>query len=135
MKPAPLFAPYVDLPAQNRPLREALLAAVARVLEHGQLILGPEVEALEERVAGYLGVPHVVGVGSGTDALVLALRARGIGAGHEVITTAHGFVATASAIALCGATPVFADIDRETMLLDPAAVARALAEQIRPYLI
>lgn len=123
--------PYVDLAAQAAPLRERLLAAVGRVLDHGQYILGPEVGELECRLAGALGVRQVVGVNSGTDALLLALRLRGVGAGDEVITTAHSFVATATAIELVGATPVFVDVDPATMQIDPAAVAAAIGPRTR----
>ncbi len=123
--------PYVDLPAQHGPLREELLAAVGRVLDHGQFVLGPEVRELEARLAAYLGVPHVVTCGSGTDALVLALRLRGIGPGDEVITVSHTFVTTATAIALVGATPVFADIDPRTMTMDAASAKAAVTSRTR----
>jgi len=110
---------YVDLAALHRPLRDRLLEAVGRVLDHGHFILGPEVEELEHRLAERLEVPAVVGVGSGTGALVLALQSRGIGPGDDVLTVSHSFVATASAVRLVGARPVFVDVDEETMLLDP----------------
>jgi dTDP-4-amino-4,6-dideoxygalactose transaminase len=125
---------YVDLVAQHRPLKKEILAAVGRVLDHGMFILGPEVEELERRVAEFLGVGHVVGVGSGTDALILALRLRGVGPGDEVLTVSHSFVATANAIALVGARPVFVDIDEPTMLLDPGALAAALTPRTRAVL-
>jgi dTDP-4-amino-4,6-dideoxygalactose transaminase len=123
--------PYVDLPAQHRPLEEEILVAVRKVLAHGQFILGPEVEAFEEAMARYLGVPHVVGVASGTDALVLALRLRGIGAGHEVLLPSHSFVATAHAVALAGAAPVFVDVEAERLLMDPAGLENALSDRTR----
>ncbi len=126
--------PYVDLPALHAPLRERLLEAVGRVLDHGRFILGPEVAELEGRLAERLGVPAVVGVASGTDALVLALRSRGIGAGDDVITVSHSFVATASAIRLLGARPVFVDVDAETMLLDPALLEQAVTPRTRAVL-
>jgi dTDP-4-amino-4,6-dideoxygalactose transaminase len=110
--------PYVNLVEQHAPLREALLRAVGRVLDHGVFVLGPEVRELEAKVAEHIGAPHVVACGSGTDALVLALRLRGVGPGDEVITVSHSFVTTATAITIVGATPVFADIDPRTMTMD-----------------
>ena len=126
--------PYVDLPAQHRDLRAGLVAALERVLDHGQLILGPEVALLEERLRERLGVGHVVTVANGTDALVLALRLRGVRPGDEVITVSHSFVATAAAIRLVGATPVFVDVDEETMLLDPSLLEEALSPRTRAVL-
>jgi dTDP-4-amino-4,6-dideoxygalactose transaminase len=123
--------PYVDLAAQHRALREELHAALDAVLAHGQFILGPEVQQLETHLARMLGLQHVVGVASGTDALVLALRLRGIGPGDEVITVSHSFVATASAIALVGARPVFVDIDEATMVMDPGLLEAALTPRTR----
>lgn len=123
--------PYVDLVRQHGPLKEQILEAVGRVLDHGQFILGPEVCELETRLAERLGAAHVIGVNSGTDALVLALKARGIGPGDEVITVSQSFVATASAISLVGARPVFVDVDDQTMLMDPAALEPALSERTR----
>lgn len=125
---------YIDLPAKHAPLRERLSEVLERVLAHGQFVLGPEVSELEERLASYLGVKAVVTCGSGTDALVLALRLRGIGPGDEVITTAHSFIATGNAILLVGATPVFVDIDEDTMVLDAALVAEALTERTKAIL-
>jgi len=126
--------PYVDLPSQHRGLRAGLVAALERVIDHGQLILGPEVALLEERLRERLGVPQVVTVANGTDALVLALRLRGVGPGDEVITVSHSFVATAAAIRLVGATPVFVDVDEETMLLDPGLLEDALSFRTRAVL-
>jgi dTDP-4-amino-4,6-dideoxygalactose transaminase len=126
--------PYVDLAAQHAPLEEPILEAVRRVLRHGQFILGPEVDELERALEAALDVPSVVTTSSGTDALVLALRLRGIGPGDEVITVSHSFVATATAIVLVGATPVFVDIDEETMLMDPAALSGALTDRTRAVL-
>ena len=123
--------PYVDLVAQNAAVRDELLDAVGRVLDHGQLILGREVAAFEEELAAYLGVPHVVGVSNGTDALVLALRLAGVGPGDEVLTVSHSFVATASSIALVGATPVFVDIEESSMLMDPDRLAPSRTPRTR----
>ncbi len=123
--------PYVDLPAQHQPLRAELLEAVGRVLDHGMFILGPEVAELEARLAARLGVPHVVTLNSGTDALMLALKLRGVGPGDEVITVSHSFVATAQAVRLVGATPVLVDVDPTSMLMDPAAVEAAITPATR----
>jgi dTDP-4-amino-4,6-dideoxygalactose transaminase len=122
---------YVDFPAQHAALEEEILEAVRAVLRHGWFILGPEVEELERSLAERLGVRHVVGVGNGTDALVLALKAHGVGPGDEVITVSHSFFATASAIELVGAVPVFVDIDPETMLMDPALLEQARTARTR----
>ncbi len=122
---------YVDLAAHNAPLREKLLAAVDRVLTHGNFILGPEVAQLEKALASFLDVPHVVGVSNGTDALVLGLKLLGVKAGDEVICPSHSFVATATSIRLLGAVPVLVDIDERTMNIDPAAVKAALTPKTR----
>jgi dTDP-4-amino-4,6-dideoxygalactose transaminase len=123
--------PYVDLIAQHAPLRDELLEAMGAVLDHGWFILGPEVKQLEQQLAQRLGVSAVVGVNSGTDALLLGLRLAGIGPGDEVITVSHSFVATASTIKLVGATPVFCDIDDDSMLMDPAQLAGLLTPRTR----
>jgi dTDP-4-amino-4,6-dideoxygalactose transaminase len=101
------------------------------VLDHGQFILGPELRELEDRLAERLGAAHVIGVASGTDALVLAMQVRGIGEGDEVITVSHSFVATASSVALAGADPVFVDVDEHTMMMDGAALAAVQTERTR----
>ncbi|MCA9718737.1 MAG: DegT/DnrJ/EryC1/StrS family aminotransferase [Myxococcales bacterium] len=131
MTTPPIKAPYVNLAAHNAAFKQRMLEAVGRVIDHGWFILGPEVAELERRIAAQLDVPHVVGVNTGTDALVLALRLRDIGPGDEVITTSHSFVATASAIRLVGATPVFVDVDERTMLIDPAAIEAAITPRTR----
>jgi UDP-2-acetamido-2-deoxy-ribo-hexuluronate aminotransferase len=125
---------YVDLARQNAPLEAELLAAVSRVLAHGQFILGPEVAELEARLRERLGAKHVIGVANGTDALELALRALGIGPGDEVITVSHSFVASGLAIRLVGATPVFVDVDEATMLMDPTRLEGALTARSRAVL-
>jgi dTDP-4-amino-4,6-dideoxygalactose transaminase len=126
--------PYVDLARQNTALRRDIVDAVERVLEHGRFILGPEVEAFERAMTVRLDVRHAIGVSSGTDALVLALRALGVGPGHEVITVSHSFVATASAVRLAGAEPAFVDVEDDSMLLDPARLPAALSPRTRAVL-
>lgn len=111
--------------------RAELDAAMARVLDSGWFILGPEVKAFEAEFAAFVGVAHGVGVASGTDALHLALRACGIGPGDEVVTTAHTAVATVAAIEHAGAQAVLADIDPVTYTLDPASVAGVLGPRVK----
>jgi dTDP-4-amino-4,6-dideoxygalactose transaminase len=115
--------PLMNSKAQYAPLVDELKERFASVLDSGRFIFGPEVEAFEQEAAAFLGVPHAIGVANGTDALVLALEALGIGRGDEVICPAFTFYATAEAIARSGATPVFADIDPQTLNLDPEDVA------------
>jgi dTDP-4-amino-4,6-dideoxygalactose transaminase len=115
--------PLVDVKAQYAPLIPELFAGIEGVLDSGEFILGPNVRAFEREAAAYLGVPATIGVANGTDAIVIALDALGIGPGDEVICPAFTFYATAESIARRGATPIFADIDPETLDLDPADVA------------
>jgi len=122
--------PYVDLGQQHRLLRKEILDAVGGVLDSGQFVLGPETELFEKEFASFHGAKHAVGVNSGTDALILALKCLGIGAGDEVITAPNSYLASASCIALVGATPKFADV-RPDMNLDAAAVARAITPRTR----
>jgi dTDP-4-amino-4,6-dideoxygalactose transaminase len=123
--------PLLDLAAQYEPLREAHAQAMAAVVDSTRFILGPDVAALEAEVAAYLGTRHAVGVGSGTDALVLSLRALGIGPGDEVIVPAYTFFATAEAVLLVGATPVFVDIDPVTYTLRVDRLADAIGPRTR----
>src|SRR5690606_29212205 len=119
--------PVCDLKAHVAGIREELDRAIARVLESGWFILGEEVERFEEEFAAWVGVPHAVGVASGTDAIHLALRALGIGAGDLVLTAPNSAVPTACGITEAGAIPCFADVDLEDGLLDPASVEEQLA--------
>jgi len=123
--------PLVDLRAQYLSIKPEIDEAIQRVLERGQFILGPEVEAFEAETASYLGVKHAVGVGSCTDALRLALLACGVEPGDQVITTPFTFIATAEAITLCGATPVFVDIDPKTYNIDPERIQELLEREFR----
>jgi dTDP-4-amino-4,6-dideoxygalactose transaminase len=120
--------PMVDLKRQYHALKIEIDQAVSDVLDQTQFILGPNVSQLEKEVAAYHGLPHAIGVANGTDALLLALRACGIKAGDEVITTPFTFIATAEVIALLNATPVFVDILPDTFNID----ARRIVEKITP---
>jgi dTDP-4-amino-4,6-dideoxygalactose transaminase len=126
--------PMVDLELQYRQLESEINPAVADVLASTRFILGPNVAEFEKEAADYLGVKHALGCASGTDALHLALRAAGVGPGDEVITSPFTFIATAEAIAYCGATPVFVDIDPRTFNIDPEAVRAAVTERTRVLL-
>jgi dTDP-4-amino-4,6-dideoxygalactose transaminase len=118
--------PLVDVRAQYAPFLDELKERIAEVLDSGRFILGPNVQAFEEEAAAYLGVRHAIGVANGTDALVLALDAMGVGDGHEVVLPAFTFYATAEAVMRRGARPVFAEIDPSTLNLDPEDVARRI---------
>lgn len=125
--------PYVDLAVRDDSLRAQMLAAADRVLRSGQYILGPEVEAFEREFATMCDARYAVGVANGTDALVLALKALGIGPGDEVITAPNSFLASASSIVLAGARPVFADV-RGDYNIDPACVEAAISPCTRAIL-
>lgn len=126
-----MSVPFVDLSAIHEPLREELLEAVSGVIAADRYILGPEVEAFESEVAAYLGVDHAVGVSSGTDALLVSLMALDVGSGDEVITSPYTFFATGGAIARVGATPVFVDVEPDSLNLDPGLVEAAITERTR----
>lgn len=126
--------PLVDLKAQYRTIQPEIDEAVRRVMERADFVLGSDVTAFETEFAAFCGAEHAVGCGSGTEALHLALAALGIGLGDEVIMPAMTFVATALAINQCGARPVLVDVDRETALIDPAAVERAITPRTRAIL-
>ena len=122
---------FIDLKAQYRRLRESVNGRIQAVLDHGQYILGPEVEELERALAARTGSKHCIGVASGTDALLLALMALGIRPGDEVITAPFTFIATAEMIALLGAVPAFVDIDAATYNLDPKLLESAITAKTR----
>jgi len=123
--------PMLDLGLQHRALRPELDAAVARVLDSGHFINGPEVAEFEASIASYCGAKHAVGVSSGTDALLAALMAMELRPGDEVITSTYSFFATAGAVARLGARPVFVDIDPVTFNLAPAAVEDAITPRTK----
>ncbi len=114
--------PILDLKPQYASLKDEIQEAIARVIESGQFIMGPDVKLFEQEVSAYLGVKHAIAVNSGTDALVIGLRALGIGEGDEVITTPFSFFATAESISNVGAIPVFADIDPHSFNIDPQEI-------------
>ncbi len=122
--------PYVDLAAQHKPLKKELLKAAGAVIDHGVFILGQEVEQFEKKLAKLCGTKYAVGLNSGTDALILSLRALGVGPGDEVITAANSFVASASCAAVLGAKPVLVDV-REDFNIDPIAVDRAITPKTK----
>jgi UDP-2-acetamido-2-deoxy-ribo-hexuluronate aminotransferase len=123
--------PFIDLAQQQERIRPQVEAAMARVLAHGQYILGPEVDELERALSAYTGAQHCITCANGTDALHLALMGLGIGPGDEVITPSFSYVATASMIALVGARPVYVDIDPGTYNLDPSTLAKAITSRTR----
>ena len=131
--------PFIDVAAQRRRLGSAIDAAVAKVLNHCQFILGPEVRTFEAELAAFCGARHVVTCASGTDALVLALRAMGVGPGDAVVCPSFTFCATAEVAVLVGATPVFVDVDAATFNIDAngivGAVATAREAGLRPKAI
>ena len=125
---------FIDLASQQDRIRPALESALHRVFHHGRYIQGPEIEALEKRLADYVGVEHCVGVSSGTDALLIALMALGIGPDDEIITTAFSFAATAEVILLLGARPVYVDIDPVTFNIDVSLIEEKINARTRAIL-
>ncbi|MGA2670070.1 MAG: DegT/DnrJ/EryC1/StrS family aminotransferase [Dehalococcoidia bacterium] len=123
--------PLVDLKKQCQSIKQEVLAEIGQVLDGMQLFLGKNVQALESNFAAYCGAKFAIGVGSGTDALHVALRACGIGPGDEVITVSHTFIATVEAIILAGAKPVLVDIDAETYNMDPYQVGKRITNKTR----
>ena len=126
--------PFLDLKAQYQQMKPEIDAAVARVIDSAQFVLGPEVTAFEDRFAAYCGVKHCTALNSGTSALHLALLAAGIGPGDEVITVSMTFVATTAAVLYCGAKPVFVDVDPDTWTLDPRRIEAAITPQTKAIL-
>lgn len=126
--------PFIDLAAQQDRLRTEIEAAIARVLAHGQYILGPEVAELEERLAAYTGAAHCITCANGTDALQIALMALGVGPGDEVITPGFTYIATAEAAAILGAKVVYVDIDPVSYNIDPALLEAAITPRTRAIL-
>ena len=122
---------FCDLKTQYATLRESIDARIQRVLDHGQYILGPEVRELEQRLEDFTGVKHCVTVASGTEALLIAMMALGIGRGDEVVTTPFTFVATAEMIVLLGAKPIFVDIEEETANIDASRIEAAITPRTR----
>lgn len=125
---------FVDLKTQYAQLRDSIRERIERVLEHGQYILGPEVREMEEALAAYTGARHCIAVASGSEALLIALLALGVGRGDEVVTTPFSFFATAEMIALAGARPVFVDVEEDTANIDASRIEAALTPRTRAIL-
>ena len=123
--------PLVDLKAQYRTIKDEVRAAIDDVLEGMQLTIGPNVKAFDEEFAAFCGAKHAIGVGSGTDALQLVIRALGISSGDEVITVSHTFFATVEAVLYSGARPILVDVDEKTFNMDIAAAAQAITPRTK----
>lgn len=123
--------PFVDLAAQQDRLRTEIETGIARVLAHGQYILGPEVAELEEKLAAYTGAAHCISVANGTDALQIALMALGVGPGDEVITPGFSYIATAETTVVLGARPIYIDIDPVTYNMDPDLLEAAITPRTK----
>ncbi|MGW9229088.1 aminotransferase class I/II-fold pyridoxal phosphate-dependent enzyme [Streptomyces niveus] len=122
---------FIDLAAQYRALKQDVDARIAKVLEHGRYIMGPEVREMEQALEARTGAPHCISVASGTEALLIALMAIGVSAGDEVITTSFTFVATAEVIALLGAVPVFVDVEPDTCNIDANLIEAAITPRTK----
>ncbi|MGE5604924.1 MAG: DegT/DnrJ/EryC1/StrS family aminotransferase [Bacteroidota bacterium] len=122
---------FIDLAEQYRRLKPEIDGMIQKVLDHGQYIMGPEIKELEEKLATYVGVKHCITVANGTDALLIALMALGVGSGDEVITTPFTFIATAEVITILGAKPVFVDIDPKTYNMDPNLIEQAITSKTK----
>jgi UDP-2-acetamido-2-deoxy-ribo-hexuluronate aminotransferase len=123
--------PFSDLKAQYAALRQSIHERMQRVLDHGQYIMGPEVQEMEDRLAAFVGTRHCISVASGTEALLIAMMGLGIGRGDEVITTPFTFAATAEMIVLLGATPVFVDIEADTCNIDASRIEAAITPRTK----
>ena len=122
---------FIDLKTQGQRIEAKVMARIKSILQHGAYIMGPEIEELETILADFVGVKHALAVASGTDALLIALMALGVGYGDEVITTPFSFFATAEVIALLGAKPVFVDIDAKTYNIDPNLIEAAITSKTK----
>ena len=123
--------PFIDLATQQNNIRAEIDSGIARVLAHGQYILGPEVKELEEKLAVYTGAKHCIACANGTDALQIALMALGVGPGDEVITPGFSYIATAEAAMVLGATVTYVDIDPATYNMDPALLEAAISPRTK----
>jgi UDP-2-acetamido-2-deoxy-ribo-hexuluronate aminotransferase len=128
------MVPMIDLKKQFSEIKDEIFEVLTEILESSQYVLGPKVSEFEEKIAGYHGVAEAIGVASGTDALHLAIEALGIGEGDEVITTPFTFFATAEAIFYTGATPVFVDIEPDTMNIDPEKIKKKITKKTKAIL-
>jgi dTDP-4-amino-4,6-dideoxygalactose transaminase len=126
--------PLVDLKAQYRSIQGEIDAAIARVIDQTSFILGPEAKAFESEFAAFCEVAHCAGCANGTDAIALALKGLGVGPGDEVITVSFTFIATAEAVSMTGATPVFVDVCAETLLMDPSKIEAAITPKTKAIL-
>ena len=122
---------FIDLKAQQKLIRKNIDLNIKKVLDHGQYIMGPEVLEIEEKLALYTDVKNCVSVSSGSDALLIAMMALGIGPGDEVVTTPFTFVSTVEMIVLLGAKPVYVDIDNETYNINPSEIENAITKKSR----
>src|SRR5690606_26308177 len=123
--------PFLDLRAQHDPIRGELLKVIEEVIDQNAFAGGPFVQRFETDFAAFCGTSHAIGVGNGTDAILLALLALGVGPGEEVITVPATFIATAEAISYCGATPVFVDVDEQTQTMNPALIEAAITPRTK----
>ncbi|MHC8440591.1 MAG: DegT/DnrJ/EryC1/StrS family aminotransferase [Candidatus Eutrophobiaceae bacterium] len=126
--------PFIDLRSQYLAFQDSIDARMARVLEHGQYIMGPEVEELEQTLAEFVGVSHCITTASGTEALLMSLMAAEVKAGDEIITTPFSFVSTVEVIARLGAVPVFVDVEKDTANIDASKIEQAVTERTRAIL-
>lgn len=123
--------PFIDLKAQYQALQNQIQERMQKVLDHGQFIMGPEVQELESKLAQFVGVKHAIACSSGTDAAVMAMMALDIGPGDEVIVPAFSFIATAESVVLVGATPIYVDVDPKTYNLDVRTLEKALTPKTK----
>jgi dTDP-4-amino-4,6-dideoxygalactose transaminase len=122
--------PFINITAQHKPIKDEILTAISNVIDHSQFILGDEVVEFERQFAELCGVRYAIGVNSGTDALILALKSVGIGPGNEVITVPNSFITSTSCITFLGATPVFVDV-RDDYNINPSKIEQAITQRTR----